>query len=587
MVKLLFILIMGMLGGLTQSRGGSVYAETVAPDSPERKIKLNKNTSFKDQVVFPNTTYVVSDFFDLSGESVSIPDGCTLLFRGGGIDNGTLDGHYCMYNKNRFGKNLIYTNFIRFRRSVVYVDDLSNFDTSVFVDGADNRSFDLAGNINAAVEKCLEEYPSVKVVFSGDKTYVFSRTIIVRDNMTIDGNGCVIRFPEMKQGVSMYLYDSFITNRKHNKGGDINTYTSDFYGHRNITVRNIRFEGLTDATPFWFNVNSERGIIALSKVEHVLLDKLSFINATNRIYCVWVNDAIDFCYQNSSVVADESTMGRSSGVSSCWLYGGSYLKDIIIRNNTFVTYADEAIALYNTKHDTEPDRDGVLSNIIVKNNVLKADLGISLGNVSDKICNIDVRDNTFIGVHYRERPVDVAVSIQSDSHWDLSVVNNRFHVETADNGVDFKVFSSNKLLTKPNQLVFSDNICQDPDKIIIADTNLLCFQSIELNNNVDFKYALLCPLKSGKVRMIGNTFCSSSAMSFRSNAEVHFECRNNSFKGLGPEGTNIPLFLKYAQGETIISDNRFENVELTPQNSKPFSVFEKNTFVADIASPDQ
>lgn len=66
----------------------------VVSDAIARKRSENLRTDkpFAEQIVKERTTYIISDFFDLGGQKVTIPAGCTLMFEGGCLRNGTLIG---------------------------------------------------------------------------------------------------------------------------------------------------------------------------------------------------------------------------------------------------------------------------------------------------------------------------------------------------------------------------------------------------------------------------------------------------------------------------------------------------------------
>lgn len=57
------------------------------------KVILKANKPFAEQVNEPNTVYIISSEFDLGGKEVSIPEGCTLKFKGGLLKNGKLIGN--------------------------------------------------------------------------------------------------------------------------------------------------------------------------------------------------------------------------------------------------------------------------------------------------------------------------------------------------------------------------------------------------------------------------------------------------------------------------------------------------------------
>lgn len=53
-------------------------------------VTLRKNSLISEQVTKPNTIYKIGYTFDLGGDTLAIPEGCVLKFKGGKITNGTL-----------------------------------------------------------------------------------------------------------------------------------------------------------------------------------------------------------------------------------------------------------------------------------------------------------------------------------------------------------------------------------------------------------------------------------------------------------------------------------------------------------------
>ena len=58
-----------------------------------KTLLLEAGKAFDEQVVSPNTVYVIQDDFDFGGKKVSLPSGCWLSFQGGILSNGTLEAN--------------------------------------------------------------------------------------------------------------------------------------------------------------------------------------------------------------------------------------------------------------------------------------------------------------------------------------------------------------------------------------------------------------------------------------------------------------------------------------------------------------
>ena len=79
-----------------------VYANrTVAPNYPmdlnsSGYILINNEQPFAKQVIYTNTVYEIRSEIDLGKANVKIPTGCTLLFNGGKLSNGTINLNNCL-----------------------------------------------------------------------------------------------------------------------------------------------------------------------------------------------------------------------------------------------------------------------------------------------------------------------------------------------------------------------------------------------------------------------------------------------------------------------------------------------------------
>lgn len=58
----------------------------------KHQITLRADKSFAEQVAKANTKYCIEDDFDLYGQEVRLPKGCSLVFKGGSLCNGTMIG---------------------------------------------------------------------------------------------------------------------------------------------------------------------------------------------------------------------------------------------------------------------------------------------------------------------------------------------------------------------------------------------------------------------------------------------------------------------------------------------------------------
>lgn len=70
---------------------GKIY--TYSDDGLTESSEARKNVLIQSMIAKANTIYIIQYDYDLEGETITIPAGCTLLFMGGSFKNGTLVGN--------------------------------------------------------------------------------------------------------------------------------------------------------------------------------------------------------------------------------------------------------------------------------------------------------------------------------------------------------------------------------------------------------------------------------------------------------------------------------------------------------------
>ena len=82
-------------GVMTQILQGVDLLERANPADTTgmNKVVLDKSKTFAEQVTGTNTIYEIRDAFNLSNETINIPNGCVLKFNGGSISNGKIQGN--------------------------------------------------------------------------------------------------------------------------------------------------------------------------------------------------------------------------------------------------------------------------------------------------------------------------------------------------------------------------------------------------------------------------------------------------------------------------------------------------------------
>ncbi len=291
-------------------------------------------------------------------------------------------------------------------------------DNRIIVDELMNDNNDLGDAISNAIEQKSKTVGSACVEFTKGKTYTFSRSIVLRDNTTLEGNSCTIRFNTEESTHAMYLYNSFITNRIcKSADGTINNFTRTLYARKNITIRNINFE-CEGGNQFWFNVNSERGIIALSGIDGLKIENCTF-NGVYRNTPIWMGDMrnveIAYCTFTESVAAK----GQKGSCGGIWTNLGSYLDSISIHDNTFTNYRDESLSIFCDGKEQQRYFDHVS---IYKNVFNSRYYAITIGSCETPGC-VKIYDNTFNDFDCKTSPVALELG---NSLRSLSLDGNEF-----------------------------------------------------------------------------------------------------------------------------------------------------------------
>lgn len=302
-------------------------------------------------------------------------------------------------------------------KSVIIVDDLNP------------KNGDLGSAISIAIDNVSKKDNEIEVVFSKGKAYTFYRSIVVRDHTTIDGNGCTIRFNTLPQTHAMYIYNSFITNRKCvSTDGTINHFKRMLYATKDITVQNINFECEGD-NEFWFNVNSERGIIGLYGVDGLKIENCSF-NQLQRNTPLWIGNIKNAEISKCKFIENFSNKGQESSCGAIWTNIGSYLDTVSIHDNEFTNYRDESISIFSDGNESNRyvDKVDIYKNVF---NSRYYAITVYSGGVSG---SVSIHDNTFNDFDCKTNPLAIE---GGGSFRKLEVRNNKFLRLTEKSVIDF------------------------------------------------------------------------------------------------------------------------------------------------------
>jgi len=430
------------------------------------------------------------------------------------------------------------------------------------VDKLIGKNINLANKINNAIDQSLKEYGYAYVKFTKSKTYTFSNSIILKNNVTIDGNGCIIRFDTDPNTNAMYLYNSFLTNRKIQVKGDIETYTYQILGNKNMSIKNIDFECNND-NQFWFNADCERGIIAFHGAENVTIDHVIF-NNTRRNTPIWMTNMKNVEIKCCKFFESSENNNQQSSCGAIWSNNGSYLDHINIHDNIFRNYRDESISICATA-----GTNSYLNNISIINNLFysKYYAITILNSKTVKSKGLYIKYNTFCDFQNQTAPI---VLENGGTYQDVNIIANHFN--------STKLFDALSVVAKTqiDSLIFYHNIIKNGTLCYsyLLFVNKLCYIR---GNEIDNAQKILGITSFVPVYITNNNFFIRKANGqnlFSINApQEQVFIKNNLFRIY--DSDNVALTSEYGYGYSICKNRlTFENNEVTFKNSN--TTFFKN-----------
>lgn len=127
-----------------------------------------------------NTIYIIQYDYDLQGETITVPENCTLQFEGGSFSNGTIEGNNTVFNNTPKFKSILFNG--TFNNNIIYVDWFGT---------KGDGEIDDSGAIQSALDFARLNY-SCNVLFKKDKYYIHYPIFILGKNITLDGENRVI-----------------------------------------------------------------------------------------------------------------------------------------------------------------------------------------------------------------------------------------------------------------------------------------------------------------------------------------------------------------------------------------------------------
>lgn len=213
-----------------------------------KNISSNKNILTQEMMNKTNTRYIIQYDYDLDGETIEVPAGCTLDFQGGSLGNGTLSGNHAYIqggNPGIFKSNLLISGTF----------DNAEIDLSYF----QAIGVDVVSSLIVDIVSCFPNLSRLK--FPEKATVRVNSTITIsRSGKTIiiEGNNATLK----GEGASAFYYLNITSDTTviENLNIDNSTCDGDYWDASSVSSMKL-FRGI--------NNNSNIVILRNLKISHI------------------------------------------------------------------------------------------------------------------------------------------------------------------------------------------------------------------------------------------------------------------------------------------------------------------------------
>lgn len=502
----------------------------------------NRNLISSSMVNQPNTIYEIRYDFDLNGERIEIPVGCTLKFDGGCLKNGKIKFNDTAIIGNFFehtGRDLDYNVHFKNDKSEICVDDF----------GADPTGKNVSTEaINKAIQYASYNKVARPIQFYG--TYLIDDAIMLESNITLQGNHSIIFWNKLKWTM-VFGTDPF-------RDG----------GFKDIVIKGFHVDCDNDWTYIYEDGKDKswpRGVFAFSNVDGLTIEDCKR-TYPGSIQPAWICGCSNVVFRNCKferTLTAEQFSGESNGI---WIYSnGKECKNILIEDCYLKGYRDECIAVINTIGVREDwsytDEYGSISDVIIRNNiVIGGSYAMTFGDSTSKnghVGNVLIKDNSI-----RNSTIIVRASAKDD----YIIDRNSFSFdENPSNEIEL-VLVEHKTDSNLNLVRISNNNMH-------GETNNVRFLQIGKCKRLEITSNVFAPIYGPQSGVIirgpiplgllikDNILCGNTVINFiNSVVNTNIEIINNKLKGwcgfsLGDNGNpyDFSIFNNHFECEIIMS----------------------------------
>lgn len=236
---------------------GRVYLrKNIVDIEQENESVVHKNILTQKMINIANTRYIIQYDYDLNEETIIIPNGCVLDFKGGSISNGTITGA----DTTLQGDSILFRNikitgsFYNLSPSFFYDKDFSVFRSCI--ENSLDSEVDFKGNtytihkrVDYEIRRGNCEIKNFNLIIDENSEYIFALLRFFSNNIsihsfTIEGNNKCTRGLSFENAEYIKIYDGIINNVGN---ADVkNTAAIEFLGNcsfshvENMTINSVQ-----------------------------------------------------------------------------------------------------------------------------------------------------------------------------------------------------------------------------------------------------------------------------------------------------------------------------------------------------------
>lgn len=353
----------------------------------------------------PNTIYEIRYDFDLNGETINVPENCTLKFEGGSLSNGTLNLNNSViqtsqkeiFNNLNINGSILYFNLSWFKisdylNSAFYIQQAINV-----VQGTGGILYIPKGIYYLKPSNDLLYHllitDSIKI--EGDKNETILRRVDVNGEEPKKENYNNIQYGNLisitsniKKNINVSIKDIVLDgnqNWQHDKFGNLKDKLIRIYNNKNVITNNIIYDNVQ-----FLNNASEAAY------------NECYVDETKTIFtnCKFVNIGGSAGNSGGNDVLYDNCLFESASIEHSWC-GSEHIGLCVIRNCTFHNvYKTTISSNYQQKvtYDIQKGKTLIIENCnFINDNVKNILYNIIIVESSD---NVFIKNNTFTNVSY-------------------------------------------------------------------------------------------------------------------------------------------------------------------------------------------